>query len=250
MSTFGCHSCGVDPSKYKTWDESPCAKCKLKEETYNTHRPALFDSGNWDDDDEAEFLGVEDKDLQNIDEHDIDVEVLKKVKEATEITKVLREVIEKQVFLVASGLVLSLVKMAKDSPVLFEILIKKMQYPYLSYSEIGASMNPKCSKQNVLYHLKHAVEMFPDLNSAILTDTRFSGGHYALKSIAEANKQNKAKQRIQGILYGEANPAFIARGLKEITRICSLPFMANTEIINFNPFIKDEVANVDEDQDS
>lgn len=250
MPTFNCTTCGYTPNPGTPYLESPCATCKLAVEQYNTHRPALFDSGNWDDDDEAEFLGVEDKDLQNIDENDIDVEVLKKVKEATEITKVLREVIEKQVFLVASGLVLSLVKMAKESPVLFEILIKKMQYPYLSYSEIGASMEPKCSKQNVLYHLKHAVEMFPDLNSAILTDTRFSGGHYALKTIAEANKQNKAKQRIQGILYGEANPAFIARGLKEITRICSLPFMADKDIINFNPFIKDEAANVADDQDS
>jgi 4-diphosphocytidyl-2-C-methyl-D-erythritol kinase len=72
------------------------------------------------------------------------------------------------------------------------------------------------------------------------------------KAIREFEKAygRKAKQRIQGILYGEANPAFIARGLKEITRICSLPFMADKDIINFNPFIKDEAANVADDQDS
>ena len=96
------------------------------------------------------------------------------------------------------------------------------------------------TKQNVLYHLKHAVELFPDLNAAILTDTRFSAGHYALTTIANHRRQNKAKQRIQGIMYGEANPGFVARGLKEITRICAAPFMSDKDVINFNPWIKDE----------
>lgn len=242
MPTFGCHSCSYVPSSQVPYEKSPCSKCKLAKESYNTHRPALFDSGDMDEDDDSnEFLGVEDKDLQFIDEKDIDAPVLKKVKEATDTVKVIREVIEKQVFLVASGMTLSLLKMAKESPIMFEILIKKMQYPYMSYSEIGNSMNPKCSKQNVLYHLKHAVELFPDLNAAILTDTRFSAGHYALTTIANHRRQNKAKQRIQGIMYGEANPGFVARGLKEITRICAAPFMSDKDVINFNPWIKDEV---------
>ena len=165
---------------------------------------------------------------------------LKKVREAKETVSVIRDVIEKQVFVVTSGLILSLLKMAKESPIMFEILIKKMQYPFMSYSEIGNSMNPKCSKQNVLYHLKHAVELYPDLNAAILTDTRFSAGHYALTTIANRRRQNKFKQRIQGILYGEQNPGFIARGLSEITKICSMPFMIPDEVINFNPFTDDE----------
>ena len=241
MPTFGCHSCSYVPSPQIPYEESPCAKCKLAQETYNTHRPALFDSGNPLDDDESEFLGVEDKDLQNIDEHDPDATILKKVKEAKATVNILKDVIEKQVFLAASGMTLSLLKMAKESPIMFEILIKKMQYPYLSYSEIGNSMNPKCSKQNVLYHLKHAVELYPELNSAILTDTRFSAGHYALKTIADRNRQNKYKQRIQGILYGEANPGFIAKSLQEITKICAMPFMVTDEVINFNPFIEDEM---------
>jgi len=240
MPTFGCHSCPYTPSPSVPYEDSPCATCKLAQETYNTHRPALFDSGNPLDDDEAEFLGVEDKDLQNIDEKDIDAPILKKVREAKETVSVIRDVIEKQVFVVTSGLILSLLKMAKESPIMFEILIKKMQYPFMSYSEIGNSMNPKCSKQNVLYHLKHAVELYPDLNAAILTDTRFSAGHYALTTIANRRRQNKFKQRIQGILYGEQNPGFIARGLSEITKICSMPFMVPDEVINFNPFTDDE----------
>ena len=240
MPTVGCHSRSYVPSPNVPYEDSPCATCKLAQETYNTHRPALFDSGNPLDDDESEFLGVEDKDLQNIDEKDIDAPILKKVREAKETVSVIRDVIEKQVFVVTSGLILSLLKMAKESPIMFEILIKKMQYPFMSYSEIGNSMNPKCSKQNVLYHLKHAVELYPDLNAAILTDTRFSAGHYALTTIANRRRQNKFKQRIQGILYGEQNPGFIARGLSEITKICSMPFMIPDEVINFNPFTDDE----------
>lgn len=241
MPTFGCHSCGYTPSPNVPFEQSPCATCKLGVETYNTHRPALFDSGNPLDDDESEFLGVEDKDLQNIDERDPDAKILKKVKEAKDTVGILKDVIEKQVFLAASGMTLSLLKMAKESPIMFEILIKKMQYPYMSYSEIGNSMRPKCSKQNVLYHLKHAVALYPELNAAILTDTRFSAGHYALKTIADYNRQNKARQRIQGILYGEQNPGFIAKGLQEITKICAMPWMVPDEVINFNPFIEDEM---------
>ena len=241
MPTFGCHSCSYSPSPNIPYEESPCATCRLAIETYNTHRPALFDSGKPLDDDESEFLGVEDKDLQNIDERDPDAAILKKVKEAKDTVAILKDVIEKQIFLAASGMTLSLLKMAKESPIMFEVLIKKMQYPYMSYSEIGNSMSPKCSKQNVLYHLKHAVELYPELNSAILTDTRFSAGHYALKTIADRNRQNKARQRIQGILYGEQNPGFIAKGLMEITKICAMPFMVTDEVINFNPFIEDEM---------
>lgn len=243
MPTFGCHCCPhrAAVNMQTPFEQSPCATCKLAVEQYNTHRPALFDSGNDLDDDENEYLGIQDKDLENIDERDMDAPILKKVKEAKETVAIIRDVIEKQVFLTASGITLILLKMAKESPIMFEILIKKMQYPYMSYSEIGNSMSPKCSKQNVLYHLKHAVEMYPDLNQAILTDTRFSGGHYALTTIANRRRQNRFKQRIQGILYGEQNPGFIAKGLQEITKICSMPFMIKDDVINFNPFAEDEI---------
>ena len=44
MSTFGCHSCGVDITKYANYMESPCATCKLAQEYTQTHRAAMFDS--------------------------------------------------------------------------------------------------------------------------------------------------------------------------------------------------------------
>lgn len=58
MAIFGCHSCKVDLSKYDSYMDSPCATCKLSKEYTNTHRAALFDSG---DPDEDESLAKEDE---------------------------------------------------------------------------------------------------------------------------------------------------------------------------------------------
>lgn len=239
MSTFGCHSCGVVPSQYKSYDESPCAKCKLAVERYNTHRPALFDSAANLDDDEDETLGTEDKDFEEMVNRN-DSAHIQQVLDAVEANGIIKDVIERQVFQVASGMVLSLLKLAKTNAVMFEILIKKMHYPYMSYSEIGDSMNPKCSKQNVLYHLKHAVELFPDLPAAILTDTRFSGGRYALTTLANKKRLDATRKRVQGILYGDANPALITKGMKEIAAIVNAPFLSDFDVVNFNPYTKDE----------
>lgn len=234
MSTFGCHSCKVDLSKYATYEESPCATCKLAKEYTSTHRAALFDSGS--DIDEDESLAKEDA---LFDEHG-DTLSPRLLGESVEALKALKEVIETQIFVAASGLIIKLVKLAKYNPTMFEVVIKKMQYPYMSYSEIGDSMNPKCSKQNVLYHLKHAVDTFPEIASALLTDTRFSAGRYALQTVANRYRQIVSKQRIQGILYGDTNPAFQAMGMKELNSILSAPFMTSDEAINFNPYIEDE----------
>lgn len=235
MATFGCHSCNVDLSQYETYEESPCATCKLCQEYNSTHRPAIFDSG--DDLDENESLAKLDKAFENMDAEQKRAAKLWRMRAI----EPLKEAIEKQVFIAASGLILKMVKLAKSNPTMFEVVIKKMQYPYMSYSEIGNSMNPRCSKQNVLYHLKHAVELFPDLSSALLTDTRFSAGRYALQTIANKQRQIKGQQRIQGILYGDANPAFRAMGLQEINHILAAPFMCSDEALNFNPYIADEV---------
>ena len=235
MATFGCHSCNVDISKYERYEDSPCATCKLCQEYTSTHRAALFDSG--DNLDEDENLAKLDKAFEEL---DADKKRAAQMEQLRSIEP-LKEAIEKQVFIAASGLILKMVKLAKSNPVMFEVVIKKMQYPYMSYSEIGDSMNPKCSKQNVLYHLKHAVELFPDLASSILTDTRFSAGRYALQTIANKHRQITSQKRIQGILYGDVNPAFKAMGLKELNAILAAPFMASDEALNFNPYIEDEV---------
>ena len=243
MSTFGCHSCGVDPSKYATYEESPCATCKLAKEYTQTHRAAMFDScGNLEEmeEKESEYLASIDKsleDMEHIDPLDARNKSLGAIKEAC----------ENAVIVAMSGLILQLVRLAKTYPVLFEIVIKKMQYPYMSYAEIGATMNPPCSKQNILYHMKQAVAMYPDLETVLPTDTRFSGGRYALRTIADISRRTLGIKRIQGILYGDANPAFKAMGIREINKIISAPFMLDDEIFEFNPYVEDELKNEPKD---
>lgn len=236
MSIHGCHSCGVDLSKYASYEESPCSTCKLCKEYTSTHRAALFDSGGEFDED-AVLAAV---DAQYEDFEDEETKRRHALLEAMQSLNTIKEVIENQVFVAASGLILKMVKLAKHNPVMFEIVIKKMQYPYMSYSEIGNSMNPRCSKQNVLYHLKHAVDLFPEIFSALSTDTRFSAGRYALQTVANKHRQDVCKQRVQGILYGDVNPAFKAIGINEINKIIAAPFMTSDEALNFNPYLKDE----------
>lgn len=242
MPTFHCGTCGVDITKYDNYMDSPCATCRLAADYTNTKRAALFDSaGSVEAAEEQEnsALAQIDKDLENA--GDVPVQQPDLLKNITEpVLELLKETMEKQLMISLSGIMIRLLKLAKASPVMFELVIKKMQYPYMSYSELGASMRETCSKQNVLYHLKHAVEIFPELEATLLTDTRFSGGRYALQTVANRVRQEAAKKRIRGLLYGDLDPQTKERNLKELNAILNAPFMIPTEVFDFNPYIKDE----------
>jgi hypothetical protein len=238
MATFGCHSCGVDLSKYPTYEESPCATCKLVNEYTNTRRAALFDSAIDTSDEEAlEKYDISVEDRAHIDPIEYEARQVSKKLHGLES---LKKTIENQVFVTASGLILKFVKLAKENPVLFEVVIKKMQFPHMSYSELGDSMNPVCSKQNILYHLKHAVSLFPELRSALLTDTRFTSGRYALQTVAQKTRHDMCEQRLQKIIYGD-DFRLQSMTLNEIRAIVDAPFMTPDEVLNFNPYVKDEI---------
>ena len=241
MSVFGCHSCSYIPSPDVPYLESPCATCKLSVEYTNTKRAAMYDSCGTDEAAEekhAEFFAKVDEALENFDQPKPSDEIKGITKESLEI---LKSSMEQQIMIAMSGIMVRLLKLAKTSPVMFELVLKKMQYPYMSYSALGASMAEPCSKQNVLYHLKHAVELFPELEATLLTDTRFSGGRYALQTVANRVRQEYAKKRIQGLLYGELDPAVAARSMKELNAILHAPFLVPEEVIDFNPYITDEL---------
>ena len=241
MSIFGCHSCSYVPSPDIPYLESPCATCKLAVEYTNTKRAAMFDSCGTSEDAEEQheqFFAKVDESLENFDQPKPTDEIKGITPEALEI---LRSSMEQQIMIAMSGIMVRLLKLAKTSPVMFELVLKKMQYPYMSYSALGASMAEPCSKQNVLYHLKHAVELFPELSTTLLTDTRFSGGRYALQTVANRVRQEYAKRRIQGLLYGELDPAVAERSMKELNAILHAPFLVSEEAIDFNPYINDEL---------
>lgn len=252
MAIHGCHSCGVDLSQYDSYEESPCASCKLMKEHYRTPKTALFDSG----DEDSFAIEYDDKEIEEREElakYDLPIDSdigdydssIDDSKSKLPPLQLLKEVIENQVFITASNLILKLVKWSKDNPVMFEVVIKKMQFPYMSYADIGDSMDPPCGKQNVLYHLKHAVSQFPELNSALLTDTRFSGGRYALQTVANKNRQVASKKYLQRTIYGD-DPDMQAKAMSEITAILRAPFMTADEVLNFNPYIENEREDDDE----
>lgn len=240
MAVFGCHSCSYKPNKDTPYLESPCATCRLGNDSPTTKRPALFDTEKTcsSDGEEASYLARVDKALEAAGD---DPPQQPEFKELTpDMLQTLKKVMEEQIYGVLSGTIVKLLKLGQISPVMLELVIKKMQYPLMSYSELGASMKEPFSKQNVLYHLKHAVDIMPELASVLLTDTRFSGGRYALKTIANKRRQEAAYKRIRGLLYGEDNPELQAKSMRELNAILHAPFMVTEEAVNFNAYIKDE----------
>ena len=240
---LGCHNCGVDLRKYENWLDSPCATCKLGNDYTSTKKASFFDSAGGDDFDadqeENENLARVDKELETAGDDPIEKTAAQYPLTLDQL-EVLKKAIENQLMITISGVTIKLLKLGQVSPIMLELVLKKMNHPHMSYSELGASMKEPFSKQNVLYHLKHAVEIIPELSSALLTDTRFSGGRYALKTLAEHNRQLYAEKHIQGILYGD-DPVFQSMRLKELNAILQAPFLLDKDAIDFNPYIKDEM---------
>lgn len=234
MSTFGCHSCGVDLEslKGKPYESWPCATCALSKNYDKTFSTGFFDTGDMEemidpsaDPREHEFVSADSLKL-SVD----DIQSLETIKKA----------ISNQIYATFADTIVRMLYMAKKHPVMFEVVLKKLRFPYMSYSDIGASMSPECSKQNVLYHLKHAVSEFPELLSVLLTDTRYSSGHYALRTVATKKKRAAAEKEIQRTLYGPACDRYSDEEVDRINAILKLPFMMEDDVFTFNAYIQDE----------
>ncbi len=79
--------------------------------------------------------------------------------------------------------------MKEKFPATFKIVDAKIAEPNLSYSELAERFS--CRKQNVQYHLKKAVRMFPELSFALIVDSRFIGKNQALKNYGKARMRLK-----------------------------------------------------------
>ena len=241
MSGLSCSNCGYTPSPAIPYLESPCATCRLALDIPTTKRPALFDScGSKEnaDGEEASYLARIDKDLEHAGDDPTPEPSYDKL--TPEMLQTLKRAMEEQIYGVLSGTIIKFLRLGRTSPIMLELVLKKMQYPYMSYSELGASMKEPFSKQNVLYHLKHAVEIMPELASVLLTDTRFSGGRYALQTLANKRRKEAAMREIKGLLYGDDNPELQARPMRELNAVLHAPFMLSDEALDFNPYIADE----------
>lgn len=239
MATFGCHNCGVnlkdwEDKPYETW---PCASCALSKDYSQTFSTGFFDTGALEEVEyetgdgvpafpcEHEFVTAGDFPLK-----EEELQSLETIQAAT----------ARQICSMFSNLLVRLLHMAKKNPVMFEVFIKKMQFPHMSYSEIGDTMDPRCSKQNVLYHLKNVVEEFPELETVIQTDTRYSAGRYALRTIADKRRRDNALEKTQKLLFREYHCVLGSADIKTLNFILRLPFLMRDEVFTFNSYLKDE----------
>ena len=237
MSTFGCHNCGVDISKYPEYESSPCATCKLNKETYFAHPVEMFESIET-----AEDSG----DLDTIINHE---DPLAGVEYDLETLNLMKQACEEQFLRVASSIILKMISLAKKHPVMVEVVLKKLQYPHMSYSAIGASLTRPCLKQNILHHLKMAVKLFPELSKALITDTRSNGGHYALRTVANDEKEKTAKNHFRELLYGD-DAEMRAMTMNEINAIFKAPMGKELNIPDFDIYTKFDNEQEDDDVDT
>lgn len=207
-----CPCPDFDPQKFKDkpYQETPCASCFLTRETNKTNKHSqLYDT-------DGPVEQVIDKDGKAPDEL-MDMKQLTEQQLSPESIQLIMKACEQNFLIVLSNVVLKLTDLAQSYPALYQILHLKMQYPHMSYYEIGSKMVPPCTKQNVLYHLSHAVKEFPDLHKAIITDARFSAGHSAIKVTADKVAQDKQIQKVRNFLYNttEANKRKTIEELQE-----------------------------------
>ena len=237
MSTFGCHNCGVnlDDLKDKPYEQWPCSSCALAKDYSKTFNTGYFDTAALDAiEDERQTLQLDGEDSDFVTSGDIplrpeEIRTLKSIKNA----------VANHMCAVLSGSLLKLMKIASKRPQLFEVVIKKMQFPYMSYAEIGASMDPVCSKQNVLHYLKQAVKEMPVLADVIKVDQRYSNGYYALRTVADIKRQQESERLLQQNIFGsEASKVHL--DINEVNSILRLPFNIKDEILEFNAYTRDE----------
>lgn len=223
MSTSGCHSCEVNLQDYKDipYQNTPCAKCRLARDSQQTFkRISLFDTDASVDDLQDTVAASQQQGFS------IPTWV------PQEVVQQIQKACQNNMLVTLGNIILRIVKLSRQHPITAQILMIKMQYPNKSYYEIGQLMSPRCSKQNVLYHLKHAVQIFPQLSSALLIDTRFSGcGKSAIQSVAKLRNNQRAVSKLQAALYpttAHNQPATI----QQINTIFNMPYSRQVLQVN------------------
>ncbi len=151
---FGCHNCGKKIKKNTLYAHSPCATCRTEQ---NPMPQSQYR------DDPANFPTLQVMHPAYTDDDEVSVEF--KIKE--------------RLFRSLAQTIRVLTEMKEKHPETYKFIEAKMYNPLLTYTELADMFS--CRKQNVLYHLKKAIILCPELQNTLLIDTRFSGGHYALR---------------------------------------------------------------------
>lgn len=143
---FGCHNCGKQPQKRTNFEKTPCAKCRTAQDprplSYYKMDPGTFRG--------LHVMHPAYDDLEEIN-------------------------LKQKLFAALSQAVTVMISIKEHYPETYRIVEAKMENPNLSYSELAKRFD--CKKQNILYHLKRAVALCPELSCALIVDARFSAGH-------------------------------------------------------------------------
>ena len=232
---MNCPCPQFDLQKYrnKPYEQTPCASCFMTKETNKTNKHAiLYDTDGAIDQSQEPYVQPQEQlpqQIQQLSEQSINM---------------IMQACQQNFLITLSNIVIKLTDLAKTYPPLYQILHYKMQHPEMSYHQIGVALSQPCSKQNVLYHLTHAVKQFPDLYKAILTDTRFSGGRYAIKTAADKRQKQIQVQRVRKKLYDESQ-INRRKSLQELKEQFSKPFKVEA-ITDFKDVIeKKEKSNAE-----
>lgn len=215
-----CDLFDLNKYKDKPYQQTPCSKCSLVKDTHRINKHIqLYDTDGAIDQIQCAVQQIQQDQFvpQNT---------------PLSVINAITKACQHNLLVTLSNTVLKLCLLSKDYPALFQVLTIKMQHPQMSYYQIGQSMVPPCSKQNVLYHLQHAVRQFPQLAKAIITDTRFSGGKNAIKKVLDKVSQIKQIQRIQHLLYKQSQ-INTSKSISQLQQIFKKPYKS-TSITYFN----------------
>ena len=151
---FGCHNCSQKPQKGELYEKTACANCRAEQ---NPHLLSYYRK-------EPDFFPLQEISLfENMDETE---------KEPAPCIR------EENILSVLSQALQILIKMKEQNPVTYRVLEAKMTQPRLSYSQLAEKLC--CRKQNISYHLRKAVQICPELGSALIIDTRRLGPRMSL----------------------------------------------------------------------
>lgn len=221
-----CPQFDIQKYRDKPYQQTPCAKCSLTKQSFKVNKHIqLFDTDGAID--QLQNIAQEQIDQDQYIPQDIPITVINAISKAC----------EQNLLITLSNTVLKLCVLSKQYPALFQVLVLKMQHPQMSYYQIGQSMVPPCSKQNVLYHLEHAVQKFPELSKAIITDTRFSGGKNAIKKVLDKVQKSKQIQKIKHLLY-EQSDINTVKSVEQLQQIFRKPY----KICNVQCFTRQVVS--------
>jgi len=147
---FGCHNCGRKPRPDEEYEKTACASCRAEQDpavqSYYQHDRIIFQKLQV-----MHPAYAETSDDRN-DRSSIPPEAL---------------------FAALAQTIQVLLRLKESNPETYRVIEAKMADPMLSYAQLAERLS--CRKQNILYHLKKAVRLCPELGCALIIDTRRLG---------------------------------------------------------------------------